>query len=135
MSYDRELLQRILRKTRYKCHLCHRRLTIAGYGIDWHVDHSVPRAVGGTDHLNNLFAACISCNCSKQDGCNRAVRSANGQRRSPLSPKEHSDAVAENTFLGGCAGALGGAWLLGPFGFWAGMLLGALVGNGAKVKG
>src|ERR1051326_2144130 len=43
MSYDREELRRILQKRRYKCHLCHRRLTLTGYGSDWHVDHSVPR--------------------------------------------------------------------------------------------
>ncbi len=135
MSYDREVLRRILQKTRNKCHLCHRRLNISCYGSDWHVDHSIPRAAGGSDHLNNLFAACVGCNCGKRDGSNRVARTLNGKKRSPLSHKEYSNAVAENTLAGGCVGALGGALLLGPFGFWAGMLIGGLLGNDTTVKG
>ncbi|MGI9142010.1 MAG: HNH endonuclease, partial [Fluviibacter sp.] len=30
------------------------------------VDHVVPRSKGGTDDLDNLVAACMSCNSSKQ---------------------------------------------------------------------
>ena len=34
----------------------------------------MPKASEGTDHLNNLYAAHIKCNRSKQDRWNRAVR-------------------------------------------------------------
>jgi len=33
----------------------------------WEVDHSIPQSRGGTNHLNNLFPACIKCNRSKGD--------------------------------------------------------------------
>ena len=29
------------------------------------MEHSVPKAKGGTDYLRNLFPACISCNLDK----------------------------------------------------------------------
>jgi len=83
--------------------------------------------------LNNLYAACISCNCSKQHGSNAVARAANGKRRAPLSHVKYSEEVTGNTILGGCAGAFGGAWLLGPAGFWVGLAVGALVGSNAKV--
>lgn len=134
MVYDKELLKRILAKTRHKCHLCHRALTMAGYGRHWHVDHSVPRAAGGTDHLNNLYPACTSCNCRKRDGHNGTARARNGKRRSPLSPREHTKAASDNTFAGGAIGAVGGALLFGPFGFLLGMFLGACLGTSAEVR-
>lgn len=133
MRYTPEQLRKVLSKTRRMCHLCHQPLSIRGYGRNWHVDHLIPKVKGGTDHLNNLFVACVTCNCSKRDGSNRGARAFNGKQRSPLSPREHSKAVTDNTLLGGFAGALGGAWLLGPFGFWAGMLIGAAMGNGVRV--
>jgi 5-methylcytosine-specific restriction endonuclease McrA len=33
----------------------------------WEVDHSIPVSRGGSDHMNNLFASCISCNREKSD--------------------------------------------------------------------
>lgn len=36
-------------------------------GMGWEVDHSKPRAAGGTDHLNNLQALNTQANRSKGD--------------------------------------------------------------------
>lgn len=49
------------------CHLCGARLSFSQYGDAWEVDHDTPRAQGGTDDLDNLMPACVSCNRSKQD--------------------------------------------------------------------
>jgi 5-methylcytosine-specific restriction endonuclease McrA len=78
-----ERLNDIYDKTSGRCHLCGKRLSFHNHGCNgrrgaWHVDHSVPRARGGTDHLNNLMPACIPCNCSKRDRSNRTVRARNG---------------------------------------------------------
>jgi hypothetical protein len=45
-----------------RCHYCSTRLELAG---NWHVDHVLSRALGGTDHGLNLVAACAACNLSK----------------------------------------------------------------------
>lgn len=50
---------RVLRRDGYTCYYC-------GAEADT-VDHLVPRAKGGTDDMDNLVAACRSCNYSKQD--------------------------------------------------------------------
>lgn len=83
--------------------------------------------------MNNLFAACVSCNCSKQDGSTRAARAANGKRCAPLREEKHSEQVTRNTLFGGALGALGGALLLGPGGLWLGLFIGGLTGNGLEV--
>ena len=33
----------------------------------WHIDHLIPVARGGTDHIDNLVPSCISCNLKKHD--------------------------------------------------------------------
>lgn len=71
MSYCKAELDRIFTTTAGRCHLCHRRLARKNYGADgqrgaWEVDHSLPRARGGSDHGNNLRPAHIACNRSKQ---------------------------------------------------------------------
>lgn len=33
--------------------------------IDWNVDHVIPKARGGSNGIDNLFAACPTCNMSK----------------------------------------------------------------------
>lgn len=133
MTYSRDRLKSILEKTRGKCHICHRNLSISGYGTRWQVDHSRPRARGGSDHMNNLFAACVGCNCSKKDGSTRAARAANGKRCAPLREEKYSERVTRNTLLGGVVGAVGGGILLGPAGFWLGLIIGGITGNGAEV--
>jgi 5-methylcytosine-specific restriction endonuclease McrA len=71
MSYDVEILRRIYDRTEGHCHICGKKLSFANYAISsgrgaWEVEHSVAKATGGTNHLNNLFPACITCNRSKR---------------------------------------------------------------------
>ena len=47
-----------------RCHYCAKPLTLA---CPWHVEHALPRALGGLDEINNLFASCPSCNLAKSD--------------------------------------------------------------------
>jgi 5-methylcytosine-specific restriction endonuclease McrA len=47
-----------------RCHYCARALTLTG---PWHVEHALPRALGGLDEISNLFASCPPCNLSKSD--------------------------------------------------------------------
>jgi hypothetical protein len=46
------------------CHYCRAALTLDGR---WHVEHQVPRALGGDDAADNLVAACAPCNLAKSD--------------------------------------------------------------------
>ncbi len=67
-------------KSNGQCHYCGKKLafnnrTREGWGA-WEVEHSHPRALGGTDHLNNLVAACWSCNLDKGTYSARAHRMA-----------------------------------------------------------
>lgn len=53
-----------------KCRYCGKRLSIKNHGQSgrrgaWQIDHSRSKANGGTDHLNNLVAACVDCNQEK----------------------------------------------------------------------
>ena len=72
MKYSDDDLRDILEKSSGDCAYCEKQLAWANYGRDgyrgaWHVDHRVPVSRGGTDHMNNLSAACIDCNLSKGD--------------------------------------------------------------------
>src|ERR1700682_2109048 len=94
-------LNMIYDRTTGKCHLCHKQLAWSNYGrpgrrAAWHVDHSVALARGGADDLRNAYAACIRCNCSKQDGTNRSVRARSGLRRAPLSVGKRREARVLN---------------------------------------
>ncbi|MES9868042.1 MAG: HNH endonuclease [Candidatus Thiodiazotropha sp. LLP2] len=75
MKVTEEKLNKIFEKTRGKCHLCHKQLAFKNYGVignhgAWEIEHSKPKSKGGTDHLNNLFPACIRCNREKGNGTN-----------------------------------------------------------------
>jgi len=55
----RKLRERILRRDSYCCQQC---------GQDngsLHIDHIVPRRLGGSDHESNLQTLCQKCNLSK----------------------------------------------------------------------
>lgn len=47
-----------------RCHYCAAPLDLTG---KWHVEHQLPRALGGGDDVLNLVAACVSCNLAKSD--------------------------------------------------------------------
>ncbi len=113
MSFDEERREEIFRKTDGRCHICRKRLALRNYGLEgergaWEIEHSNPRSKGGTDRLNNLYAACISCNRAKSDSTTAAARAENGFRRAPYSKERKK----RNTVAGSGAGALLG--LLAP---------------------
>ena len=47
-----------------RCHYCRMCLALDGC---WHVEHQLPRALGGDDSPSNLVAACAPCNLAKRD--------------------------------------------------------------------
>src|SRR6185295_775084 len=106
MRLSDEDLRAIYDRTTGKCHLCGKQLSVTNYGRfgekgSWEVEHSNARARGGTDRLNNLYAACISCNRSKGAVTTRAARAREGRTHAPLSREKRKMARRENAFLGG----------------------------------
>jgi len=49
-------------KSNGKCHYCLKTLKESS---GWHVEHMQPKSLGGSDDLENLVAACASCNLEK----------------------------------------------------------------------
>lgn len=47
-----------------KCHYCATPLELEG---KWHVEHKMPKALGGGDEPGNLVASCAPCNFAKRD--------------------------------------------------------------------
>lgn len=88
--YSDERLNDIYDRTDGKCHICREQLKWKNYGQlgelrAWEVDHSNPRANGGSDRLNNLYAACIPCNRSKGSKTTRSQRRKYGHSKAPIS--------------------------------------------------
>jgi hypothetical protein len=113
MAYDDHRLSRIFDRTDGRCHLCWGSLTYSAYGNTlhtrgWEVEHSRPRALGGTDRLNNLYAAHITCNRRKGALSTRTARVANGYTRAPMSAAAKGTVVARNTIAGGLFGGVVG---------------------------
>jgi 5-methylcytosine-specific restriction endonuclease McrA len=117
-----------------RCHLCKNPLALKHYGAKhfgkptaWELDHQRPRAKGGSDHGNNLRAACISCNRSRQTKSAARVREQNGFAKPPVSADKRSD----NMFIAGVVGAVGAAAFgatLGPA-LLVGSMLAAIAGE------
>jgi 5-methylcytosine-specific restriction endonuclease McrA len=133
MAYDNDTLNRIYDRTDGYCHLCCKKLSFINYAHHgakgaWEVEHSRPRSRGGTDHLNNLFAACISCNRYKAAQSSRSVRHSYGRRRAPFSKKRKEEVRNSNTAAGGFIGGLIGA-IAGPWGAAFGATVGARLGR------
>ena len=133
MAFTTEQLNKIYDRTSGYCHICHKKLAFKNYGAlgargAWEVEHSNPRAQGGTNRLNNLYPACIKCNRSKGASSTRSVRAKNGKSRAPLSIAKRKTAKAQNAVVGSAAGAAVGA-ILGPIGAIAGALIGARIGH------
>ena len=68
----------VYEKSGGECSYCEKEIVL--YNRDrasrgaWEVEHQVPRAKNGTDHLNNLVAACWTCNLDKGVGSARTHR-------------------------------------------------------------
>ena len=93
--YTAQQRKKIYDRTKGYCHLCGKRLALKNYGKSgtrgaWNVDHSKAQANDGTNHLNNLFPACIACNSSKGKKSNRSVRIENGLTEIPGQKKNSS---------------------------------------------
>jgi hypothetical protein len=54
----------VFTKSAGRCHYCSTALQLGGV---WHVEHMLPRALGGDDAAGNLVAACAPCNLAKRD--------------------------------------------------------------------
>jgi hypothetical protein len=54
----------IFERSAGRCHYCGPPLDLTG---KWHIEHQLPRALGGGDEGLNLVAACVRCNLSKSD--------------------------------------------------------------------
>ncbi|TWJ04955.1 HNH endonuclease [Mucilaginibacter frigoritolerans] len=138
MTNDR--LNLIYDKTHGYCHLCHKKLAFINYGIygakgAWHIEHSKAKANGGTDHLNNLYAACIACNLEKGVLHTMTIRRRNNVTSAPLN-KVKKDKIRSNNSVGGgfigfiISAALGGP----PLAIAACALIGAKIGYDNPVK-
>lgn len=101
---NRERTEQIYRKTDGYCHLCAKKLSLNNYAKmgskgAWEIEHSVPKAKGGSDHLNNLFPACINCNRDKGIYSSRTARRWHDQTKAPLS-KERKQEESFNSTVG-----------------------------------
>ena len=114
MAYNRITLRKIYDRTTGYCHICKKKLSFKNYNKKnkkgaWEVEHSRPRSKGGSDHLNNLYASCISCNQKKGTFTSRTARSWNNRRKAPLSKEKRKEAKCSNAVIGGIAGGVGSA--------------------------
>lgn len=129
MSFQPEQLSRIFDRTSGYCHICRKKLCRNNYGQfgkrgAWEVEHSLAQCKGGSDHGNNLYAACIKCNREKGKLTTRTVRGRHGHTRAPMPIERRETARAENTFLGMVGGGLAGLLLGGPVGCALGVAAG-----------
>ena len=107
MKFDDETLDRIFCRTDGQCHICRKQLSFSNYGAigkrgAWEIEHSRPQSKGGTDHMNNLYAACVRCYRSKGNATTKSARATNGYRQAPLSKGKKNN----NAWTGGAVGAL-----------------------------
>lgn len=134
MAFNEEELRRIYERTSGYCHICHKKLAFKNYGkvvarASREVEHSNPQAKGGTNRLNNLYPACISCNRSKGATSTVSARAKNGKSRAPLSVEKRKEVKAGNAAAGGALGMVVGGAMGGPVGAFLGACVGAVVGH------
>jgi len=139
---DNERLNRIYDKTDGYCHICHKKLSFSNYGIfgakcNWEIEHSVAKANAGSNNLNNLFPACISCNRIKREQQTKIARSYFGNSRAPYSRKKKQSIKNQNTVAGTVIGGIVGS-VFGPIGTFVGAGIsagiGAAIGNESSPK-
>jgi hypothetical protein len=133
MAYDNDTLNQIYDRTDGYCHLCCKKLSFTNYGSygakgAWEVEHSVPRSRGGTNHLNNLYPACITCNRNKAVQSSRAARSQYGRKSAPYSRTKKGQIRRSNAITGGLIGGFLGS-IGGPLGSAVGAAIGAEIGR------
>lgn len=127
MNADEER-KKIFEKTDGRCHICRKQLAFHNYGKlngkgIWEIEHSNPRANGGSDRLVNKYPACVSCNRSKGSGSTRKARAKHDYKRAPYSRKKKT----EHAIIGGAIGSfLSSAIAPSPIGI--AIMLGAAVG-------
>ena len=129
MRFFDDELNDIYDRTSGYCHICHKKVAFRNYGKvgrrgAWEVEHSKPRARGGSNRKNNLYPACIGCNRQKGVVPSRTARARSGKKRAPLSTGHRERAKRENAIAGGFVGSLLGGAVAGP----GGAVLGGLVG-------
>lgn len=137
-TFDAVKQRQVYDRTDGYCHVCRKKLALKNYGKygergAWEIDHSKPQAKNGTHHLNNLLAACPSCNRSKQAKHNQVARAKHGHKAAPLSKPKAKQARAENATLGAVAGGLIG-FAGGPIVALAAGAFGHAVGKRAKIQ-
>lgn len=119
MGYSDERLTQIYDKTSGKCHICCGKLAFCNYALygergAWEVEHSIAKALGGTEHLNNLYAAHIYCNRNKRTDSTRSCRAQYGRSRAPLSASRRNQRKSDNAIGGGLIGGAIGLVVGGP---------------------
>jgi 5-methylcytosine-specific restriction endonuclease McrA len=139
VAYDYETLRRIYDRTDGDCHICCGKLSFRNYANHgsrgaWEVEHSKPRSRGGTGHLNNLYAAHISCNRSKAAQSTRKVRSQYGRKRAPYCREKKASIRRSNAITGGVIGGLIGS-IGGPVGSAIGAAIGAKISHDIDPNG
>jgi 5-methylcytosine-specific restriction endonuclease McrA len=138
MPKDLQKLRKVYDRTNGACHICYKKLSFSshgkrGYKGAWHVDHSKPRIYGGTDRLNNLYAACISCNIEKSTSSSRSARSKHGYTRAPYSKAKKDNIRNENTATGAIIGGILGSFA-GSLGIAIGATIGGAIGKDVSPK-
>ena len=137
MKFKADQLDRIYEKTGGCCHICHVKLSRSNHGKNgrkgaWHADHSVPRSKGGTDHGNNLRAACVPCNLAKSNRTTRTARRWNGKTRAPLSRENWIEKKNENAALRALAGGIATGLVFGVPGAIIVALVGGVLGDSSN---
>jgi 5-methylcytosine-specific restriction endonuclease McrA len=142
MAYDIDDLRKTYNRTNGKCHICWKKLSFNNYGKigekgAWEIEHSHPRSKGGSDHLNNLYASCISCNRLKGTHTTQTARSWHNHTKAPLSKTQREEVKCSNAFWGALIFGVVGAAIASPLGIirgvsvLAGVLLGGIAGYNA----
>lgn len=116
MAYDKMTRRRIYDRTSGYCHICKKKLSFRNYGKKdergaWEVDHSQPHSKGGADHLNNLYACCVTCNRTKGTCTSQTARSWYDRKKAPLSRVRRKEVKYTNAIFGGIAGLIIGLFV------------------------
>lgn len=71
--------KRIFDESHGKCHYCETPLTLDG---KWHIEHKMPKALGGGNEPSNLVASCVPCNHKKRDTTDLEFKARIGKGKS-----------------------------------------------------